>query len=167
MRIGIRLGLALGVLTVAAFVVSCEKSGNDPETPESWTPVGKITVSAKSSRGAAYVAKTGGVYRFRIVAGSYSLVTPRTDWATELLYYKNHPIEWAPSDKFQEQKGYDGILDYWNPKPSARLAAEAGSGANVILELGAGEYVIFIVPDSLGGFENNAGVVNLAVELGK
>jgi len=153
----------LAALAVAAGLASCEDSSDDRW--ENWVDAGSLSVSAKSVGGATFVAGADGVYRFRIVSGAYSLVTPRVEWETELLYYKNRPIGWVQSGKFQDQQGYTGILDYWRPAATAAEAEAAGIGAYVTLRLKANEYVIFVVPDCQECFGNNTGTVNLAVDL--
>jgi hypothetical protein len=144
-------------------VTSCEKSSGDDGL--TYVLVRDITVSARAA-GVQFQATTSAVHRFTIVDGAYSLISPPTDWETEVLFYKNRPIEWQPEGEYPGISGYDGIIGYWNPKPTAAEATAAALGTNERISLEAGETVIFVVPDCQTCFGDNTGSVTLRIERG-
>jgi hypothetical protein len=152
---GVAAALAVGT-------VSCEDSGGDNE-PSSWQLVQSLTVPA-AAQGTAFTAPASGQFRFTIAGGAYSLVTPATDWETELFYYKNRPVQWEAADVYPNAQHYDGILGAWRPRASPEEAEAIGRGASVRMGLIAGDVVIFIVPDCQNCFDNNTGAVALTVE---
>jgi hypothetical protein len=152
-------GTALGVLLTG--VTSCEdSSGGDSLT---YVQVRDLSVSARAV-GVQYQATTSATYRFTIAGGAYSLVRPPTDWETEVVFYKNRPPQWESGGT--SMNGYDGIVGYWNPKPTAAEAAAAGNGTSERIALQAGDTVTFVVPDCQSCFSDNTGSVTIRIERG-
>lgn len=143
-----------GACAVLAVLISgC--GGDDA----SYVGVGTLAVSSRV-QGVAYRPGQPGTYRFTIVGGAYTLGNGQ--WATALYVYRDRGVDTDSSQGRPHPTNPDSSVGDFEQQADRGLAEQIGMGRETTVAIG--EYAVFIVPDDLGAFNDNNGVINLLIE---
>lgn len=124
--------------------------------------------------GTEFTASSTGTYRFTIIGGASEVCPPEAQpdypewwgWKTEILIYKNRPIDWSGGPHAPEHPNpanWDFSVGDSSLQPTYEQAEEIGKGMFVDISLQENEYVILVVNDSKGYFWDNSGGVYFSI----
>jgi hypothetical protein len=147
-----------GVLAVIG--TACEpwdSGGGGDELPR--------VISVPGNReGTEFRAPMDGTYVFTIQGGAYSAGGDEPPWFNRLYVYVNRPVAWAGGPG-SRPVAENAKLGNFNAFPTRDEAAGASRGSTYTVGLRADEFITLVVPDSLGDFGDNVGVVELRAAL--
>jgi PKD repeat protein len=126
--------------------------------------------------GVKFTATSTGTYRFTIIGGASEVCPPEAQpdhpewwgWKTEILIYKNRPIEWSGGPFAPEHPNpanWDFSVGDPSLQPTYEAAEQIGKGMFVDILLLENEYVILVVNDSKGYFWDNSGGIHLSIAI--
>jgi len=135
----------------------------------------ELFVSALAE-GTTFIATSTGTYRFMITGGASEVCPPEAapdhpewwGWKTEVLIYKNRPIDWSGGPWTPEHPNpanWDFTVGDSNLQPTYEEAEQIGKGMFVDIHLQENEYVILVVNDSKGYFWDNSGGVYFSISI--
>jgi hypothetical protein len=147
------------MMVVAALMVSCE--GGDSTN---WTDVGTLYARANAQEGTRYNVTESGRYSFLIEGGAYSTGPGGSSgWLTQVWIFKNRAVQWYEVEANPPAVNADGRVGSTATHSTAEEAEAAGVGSSLSMELAAGDYLLFVVPDNRGWFGDNPGGVSFTV----
>ncbi len=126
--------------------------------------------------GTKFTASSTVTYRFTIIGGASEVCPPESQpdhpemwgWVTEILIYKNKPVEWYQTDPqwpYLEPINWDFVVGDSAKQPTYEQAEEIGKGMFVDIPLEENDYVLLICPDSKDCFWDNSGGVNFSISI--
>jgi hypothetical protein len=131
---------------------------------------GSIFVSALIE-GVRFNATSKAVYRFRILQGAVEGCPPESQpdhpewwgWQTQILVYKNRPIEWNNAWPYSNPTNWDFSVGDPSLQPTYEGAEEIGRGMFVDIPLEENDYIILVVNDAKDCFWDNSGGISFSV----
>jgi len=131
--------------------------------------LGRIRIPGNTEEGVRFTAHQDGQYIFTYVSGAYSpwpdAQPAEPKWRTSVSVYKNRPIEWVqrpynPEDDksiiYKEPSNPDGFIGNYNVTTQAESVGIARTTHSLRFDLRAGDYLIFVVSDDQGWYNNPA-----------
>lgn len=126
------------------------------------------------AEGTTFNVASTTIYRFEIVEGAFEVCPPEAQpahpewwgWKTEVLIYKNRPVEWGGGFHAPEHpnpRNWDYAVGDPTLKSTYEEAEEAGKGMYVDIALEEGDYLILLVNDAKGYFWDNSGELHLSI----
>jgi len=124
--------------------------------------------------GTRFDATSTAIYRLEILGGAFEVCPPGAapdhpewwGWRTEILIYKNRPVEWGGGSHAPEHpnpRSWDYAIGDTVNKPTYAEAEEAGKGMYVEIALEENDYLILTVNDAKGYFWDNSGGIRLSI----
>ena len=124
--------------------------------------VAMLEVLGNSNQGTIFEATAAGIYQFRYTEGAYATSANRNDWLTALRVFHNREIAWLSNEALSADPDY--VLANYGYAPSAIRAQEkAVGGEPLVVELAAGDSLIFVVVDGRRQYEDNPGTMLVEV----
>jgi hypothetical protein len=131
--------------------------------------LGKIRIPGNVEEGVRFTANQDGQYIFTYVSGAYSpwpdAQPAEPKWRTSVSVYRNRPIEWVQrpynlgDDKsiiYKEPRNSDGFIGNYDVTTQSEAISIARAARSLRFDLRAGDYLIFVVSDDQGWYNNPA-----------
>lgn len=137
-----------------------------------WTlPDAQQLLVSADVEGIKFTADASGMYRFKIISGSYSVCPgdgtnpPCGKWRKEIVAYVNRDIVWsvAADGSFRPDApdfSLGGWLDFDTPDE-----AESHSGGSYPVALREGDFVWLLAPDKRDAYDDNLGAMTVSISM--
>lgn len=129
--------------------------------------LGIIRIPSNAEEGVRFTANQDGQYIFTYAGGAYSpwptAEPSEPKWRTRISVYKNRSIVWAqrpynPEDDrsiiYKEPSDADDMIGNYDVATQAEAINAAQSAGSLRFDLRAGDYLIFVVSDDQGWYNN-------------
>lgn len=129
--------------------------------------LGRIRIPGNAEEGVRFTANQDGQYIFTYAGVAYSpwptAEPTQPKWRTRISVYKNRSIVWAqrpynPEDDrsiiYKEPSDTDDIIGNYDVATQAEAMNAAQSVGSLRFDLRAGDYLIFVVSDDQGWYNN-------------
>ncbi len=157
--------LKILTLIIAAMILSsCSLFWNNEIFIET------ISIEADDENGTTYPITQAGRYRFKIIGGALevcpigSIISDPEfgGWKTEILIYKNRPIEWEHGS-IGDPIGYTDTIGSAEYQTTEAIAVENTTERSWDAYLRVDTYVLLMANDSKGNFSDNSGTMDISI----